>query len=219
MREAQMRFSCSAPVVANIVCLLLVLAQASCLPEVQRKVIGTVDDKGKTPDVGSPDALGDAADGIGDALADGDGLPGDGLPGDGGPTDGETPPDVTADVPVLDAAGAHLVGAEGGDFLFTGNVLLSIPAGALEEEIELVVTLSEEEIPGALGLDPAVTAVWELGPAGTQFAEPVTVILPLLEGLEVSPYDWVKLVAFVGEPESYNKVPAALISPDLTNNN
>ncbi len=209
-----MRFSCSAPVVANIVCLLLVLAQASCLPEVQRKVIGTVDDKGKTPDVGSPDALGDAADGIGDALADGDGLPGDGLPGDGGPTDGETPPDVTADVPVLDAAGAHLVGAEGGDFLFTGNVLLSIPAGALEEEIELVVTLSEEEIPGALGLDPAVTAVWELGPAGTQFAEPVTVILPLLEGLEVSPYDWVKLVAFVGEPESYNKVPAALISAD-----
>ena len=71
---------------------------------------------------------------------------------------------------------AKLIGPSGGEVSAPDGITVSIPAGALTEEIEI--TIREIDKPGSLSGINLVGAVYEFGPAGTTFAEAVTIQVP-----------------------------------------
>ncbi len=75
-----------------------------------------------------------------------------------------------------ESASAMITAADGGTLQTeSGSVLLTVPAGALAEDIELSVeTLAVDEMPDAANLG---SYVFEFGPDGTEFSEAVTLEL------------------------------------------
>ncbi len=97
--------------------------------------------------------------------------------GDGGDDD---VPDAAsdADSPLADAAAVDgavvrmMIGPGGGTLTTADGVQLEIPAGALAATTEISVLRSSGPAQGS------ASAIYELGPDGTAFAEPITVTLP-----------------------------------------
>ena len=92
-----------------------------------------------------------------------------------------------------------VVGPEGGVLEFAaGAVTLTVPEGAVDEEVELTVGSWAGDVPSN-----AATEAWELGPEGLEFAQPVgleirldgfdgdpdTLVMGWLEGQEFFPLD------------------------------
>ncbi len=73
-----------------------------------------------------------------------------------------------------DDATGTLIGPEGGTVSAAGGAVLQIPPGALDREVEVWI---EEAAGSPAGFNPA-GGVYEFGPPGTVFAEPVEVRLP-----------------------------------------
>ncbi len=114
------------------------------------------------------DGINDDTDGAApafDAAAPGDATP----PGDAAPGDAAPPGDVATD----DASvTAMTVGADGGTLTTADGVVIEIPAGALPAATTITVRRAGPPAMGAVG------PVYELGPDGTRFAQPVTLTLP-----------------------------------------
>ena len=68
------------------------------------------------------------------------------------------------------------VGAEGGTVETAGGAVLEIPAGAVEEEVTFEISILGE--PEAEPDFTALGEVYRIGPAGTQFVQPVTLTIP-----------------------------------------
>ncbi len=73
------------------------------------------------------------------------------------------------------AHGEALIGPSGGELALAGGLVVTIPPGALAEELRLTVDETAASLPDDLA---AESAVYEFGPAGTRFAVPVRVRMP-----------------------------------------
>ncbi|MHC4716131.1 MAG: choice-of-anchor D domain-containing protein, partial [Planctomycetota bacterium] len=82
-----------------------------------------------------------------------------------------------------------VIGPEGGTVTGPDGVLLQIPAGALDLEVEIWV----EKVSGAPDGFRPVGDIYEFGPSGTVFAVPVTVSLPYDESLAQGPESAVRV--------------------------
>lgn len=89
--------------------------------------------------------------------------------------DGPPPPssDIYANLPVIAPVdGAAVVGAAGGHIVFSAQITLDVPAGALTGDVRMTaraVTARNDIVPDLPKLGPAI----ELHPSGTTFAVPV----------------------------------------------
>ncbi|HUQ02952.1 MAG TPA: hypothetical protein VM261_10675 [Kofleriaceae bacterium] len=70
------------------------------------------------------------------------------------------------------------IGAAGGE-LSLGELTLEIPPGALAADVPITIEISGDTPTHG---EPVASALYELGPAGTTFAIPVTLSLPYAEG-------------------------------------
>jgi hypothetical protein len=84
-----------------------------------------------------------------------------------------TPPDAFPDAPSSDVAPVQLtIGATGGKLVSgDGAVTLDIPAGALAADVTFTIAPATSAPSGAVG------TVWEIGPSGTKFSQPVVLSL------------------------------------------
>jgi hypothetical protein len=95
-------------------------------------------------------------------------------PPPGAPTTPVVEPANNASAPTLDASSDALIGASVGSqggVLGAAEVTVSIPSGALTSPIALTI----EPAAGTPGPAGAVSAVYEIGPTGTLFAQPVSI--------------------------------------------
>ncbi len=70
------------------------------------------------------------------------------------------------------------LGAEGGTLVAGPSTSLEVPAGALAESITLTIAKAGDGAPAPPQGKLRLGATWQIGPAGTAFAEPVTVTIP-----------------------------------------
>ncbi len=183
--------------VAPWLSLVVACLTVSCIKEVQRKIL-------VKPDVVEQDA----------PEADGNDLSGDAELSS--PADWEELFDVAADggekdqaEPELVEQNEHVVGPEGGTFLFPGGVLLVVPAGAVSKEVTIGISEGTATFPE--GVTP-VCGVFELSPSGTKFAKPVVVRLPLSDPQSVESEKWPLVKGYLGSGSEFEVVPAW---PDL----
>jgi len=89
-------------------------------------------------------------------------------------------------LPMPGESARALVGPEGGA-IELGDATVAIPAGALAEEVEVVVTVVPDAAPSAFA---AYSPIYRFGPAGQTFASPATVTLPFRGGAETATIFW-----------------------------
>jgi hypothetical protein len=90
-----------------------------------------------------------------------------------------------------------IVGASGGVVSLPGGPWLSIPSGAVPSPTEITVERTDRTA-------PCGSTVFRFGPEGTIFAQPVTVILPLPEGMAAAAVYWSK----PGSAAAFDVLPA-----------
>ncbi len=102
-------------------------------------------------------------------------------------TDGDRP-DLTR---VVSSTGQATVGFAGGTVSLEGGPEIDIPSGAIvaestggAEDISVTISESTQEISLAADFMNTVGTVYEIGPEGTVFAEPVRVTLPIPDGAD-----------------------------------
>lgn len=94
----------------------------------------------------------------------------------GGSKSSAPPPSSPAAVPVSDVA-ATVTAAAGGTVSFPNGPTLRVPPNAVAADT--VITIHKSDLAAPAG---ALSALYELGPAGTVFAAPLTVTMPLPAG-------------------------------------
>lgn len=102
--------------------------------------------------------------------------------------------------PANEPGTATITAASGGSIELPGGPTLQIPPGALSSDT--VISIRKASVappPGALG------TAYELGPAGTTFAQPVTVTLPLAAGTDAVAV-WMRS----GDATSFESVPTSV---------
>jgi hypothetical protein len=88
------------------------------------------------------------------------------------------------------------VGVSGGTVATETGATLTVPYGAVDSPTTVTITTTDLAAPGAQ------SAVYEFGPEGTVFAAPVTVTLPLPDGVEFGTVYWSRL----GDPNTFDPI-------------
>jgi hypothetical protein len=101
----------------------------------------------------------------------------------------------------VDANTSKVIGAAGGTVSLSSGPSLTIPAGALSTDTTITIAKSSSNAPdGALG------SLYQFGPEGTVFTQPVTVALPVPAGTSAASIYWTK----AGSSTEYESLPAAI---------
>lgn len=88
------------------------------------------------------------------------------------------PPSASTPKPIDTSTVKQLVGPAGGTLVHPTGAKLVVPAGALAADVELSITGAEAPAPSTLGA-PSVGQAFVLGPDGQQFAEPLSITVPV----------------------------------------